>query len=235
MFGGQFSHTKFGLSSSDELEVETSAIFSDSLKGVAGFGVVTQIEEAFFDGLKASIRVTTTLPTRFQSGDSLQGDVDMLGGVVVSFTPKEHLQSVSGAVIEPVIDIEFQDNLGASIWVGKNMVLSGSIMYSKDELQLSGYLSKDLLHSQVLTDILSANVSTVILDNTTVSISVEIPPGSTLEIDSDTYDVFLDGENILHLHKGDWLFLDRSVVSLSVDSGTGGVFEGKVLYGERYL
>lgn len=235
MFGGQFGHTRFGLPSADDLEIPVTASFSDTLKGVTGFGVVTNIEETFFDGFKATVRVTASLPTQFEAYDSLKALIDLIGGVVVSFTPVEALLSKSTIIVEPVVSVEFTWDLEAAIWVGKDMYVSRDSIYSSDRLLSSVYASKDIAHSQSMTDILSAYASTVILYTDTIFISAEIPPGGVLDIDSDTYDVLLNGENILHLHDGGWLFLDRSLVRISIDSGTGGTIEGKVLYKERYL
>lgn len=235
MFGGQFSHTRFGLPSSDDLEIVVSASFSDTLKEVTGFGVVTTVEEAFFDGLNTSARATASLPTKFQSSDSLKGNFDALGGVTVSFAPMDMLLARVDAVINPAVSENFTWELNASIWATKDIIFGKGAIYAKDELTSTGYASKDIVHAQVLTDMLNAYASTVILYITTVFVDVSIPPGGTLEIDSDTYDVILNGENILNLHSGEWLFFDRSIVTVSVDSGTGGVLEGKVLYKERYL
>lgn len=235
MFGGQFSHTRFSLASSDDLEIIVTASFSDTLKGVTGFGVVTTIEETFFDGFNTTARVTASLPTKFQAADSLIGYFDMLGGVEVYFNPVDRLASSVSAIIDPAVSETFVWDLNASIWVGKDMLLDGNVAYAREGLVSSGYASKDITHAQVVSDILNSYVSTVILYSTTTFIAAEVPPNGTLEIDSDTYTVLLNGVSILHLHEGDWLFLDRSVVGITVDSGTGGALDGKVLYKERYL
>lgn len=235
MFGGQFSHTRFSLASSDDLEILVTASFSDTLKGVTGFGVVTAIEETFFDGFNTTARVTASLPTKFYAEDGLTGRFDMLGGVEVYFSPVDRLVSSVSAIIDPAIAEAFVWDLNASVWVGKDMLLAENVSYSKDGLSSEVQLSKDISHAQILSDILNAYVSTVILYSTTAFIAAKIPPNGTLEIDSDTYTVLLNGVSILHLHEGDWLFLDRSMVGITVDSGTGGALDGKVLYKERYL
>lgn len=69
-----------------------------------------------------------------------------------------------------------------------------------------------------------------------IAIDVTIPPGSTLIIDSENYNVLLDGENVIDKHSGDWLDeLTRNTFDITLGSGVVGDLEGSLLYTERYL
>ena len=61
-------------------------------------------------------------------------------------------------------------------------------------------------------------------------------PGQTLVIDASTYNVLLNGENAVHLQKGEWLDkLNRTTQSIVI-SGTGASrLTAEILYTERYL
>ena len=64
---------------------------------------------------------------------------------------------------------------------------------------------------------------------------IAIPPGGEIRIDSDTFRVLLDGENILYAQEGDWINVAREVLYLDIESATGGALEGSITYQERYL
>jgi len=66
-------------------------------------------------------------------------------------------------------------------------------------------------------------------------INVVIPPGGELRIDSDAFNVLLNGENAIHLYRGDWIHFARNLQSLNVSTGTGNALSGEVVYVERFL
>ena len=65
---------------------------------------------------------------------------------------------------------------------------------------------------------------------------VEIPPGSALIIDSGGYAVLLDGESVIHAHRGGWLHLNRSTYDVAVEPIRGlASLDKRILYTERWL
>lgn len=68
-----------------------------------------------------------------------------------------------------------------------------------------------------------------------VSVTVTIPPGGELRIDSDTFRVLLNGENVLDKQSGDWLMLSRDLLYLDIESAIGNGLSGNLIYTERYL
>lgn len=58
-----------------------------------------------------------------------------------------------------------------------------------------------------------------------------IAPGSELVIDSETFTIYLDGENVIDRYEGDWLFFDRTLRELEVSED----LTVSVLYRRRYL
>ena len=63
-----------------------------------------------------------------------------------------------------------------------------------------------------------------------------LKPGQTLVIDASTFNVLLDGENAIHLQKGDWLDdMNRNTQSITI-TGTGASrLTAEILYTERFL
>ncbi len=68
-------------------------------------------------------------------------------------------------------------------------------------------------------------------------LDLDVPPGGTLVLDSGSYTALLDGENVLHAHQGDWLFLNRETHDLTMEALDGSPIEAEkaVLYMERWI
>lgn len=83
------------------------------------------------------------------------------------------------------------------------------------------------VHAQVTTDRFAI---------TEILVTANIPPGGTLIIDSENYNVLLNGENVIDTHSGEWLWLDRNVYDVVVGPMTGVGYSNKtILYTERWL
>ena len=85
--------------------------------------------------------------------------------------------------------------------------------------------------SEVLTSILEATSQTT----ERATLQLTIPPGGELRIDSDLFIVLLNGENALHTQSGDWINISRNLLRLIVESASGGLLQGQLIYTERYL
>lgn len=84
-------------------------------------------------------------------------------------------------------------------------------------------------------EIFSASASVDVIDTYQTILDVTLPPGGKLVIDSDNLIVLLDGENALHLHAGDWVYLSRGTLDVEVDSGSAATLDCNILYTERWL
>lgn len=232
MFGGKFGKIRFGLRSESETSIIVFANFVESLKNLSGFGSLIAIEENYFDGLNGATKLTPTFPIVFNATDGLKAIIELIGGVVVSFVSESSLLNKSNVSKDIQISENFENELKAKVYIGKDMITKQSF---SDDLNGKIEVVKDFIIKNVFTDILSADVSTVILENDIFVAEVTIPAGSVLEIHSDTFDMFLDGVNVLDKQIGDWIFLDRETTKIVIDTGTGGELTGRILYNERYL
>jgi len=66
-------------------------------------------------------------------------------------------------------------------------------------------------------------------------LNVTIPPGGEIRINSDAFTAMQGQKNILHLHEGDWIHLDRNTAELIVHAGADAPLEGNVLYNWRFV
>lgn len=83
---------------------------------------------------------------------------------------------------------------------------------------------------------MTGNVSlTPILDTIMAFNGMTLPAHGTLIIDAENYNILLNGQNAIDKYSGSWLFFDRPLDGLEVDSPTSGNINVSVLYRERYL
>ena len=66
-------------------------------------------------------------------------------------------------------------------------------------------------------------------------VDVTIPPGGEIRINSDAFTAMMGQQNILHLYRGGWIFLNRNTAQLVFETGSGGELAGEILYNERYI
>lgn len=232
---GRFDYLKFGLRAEDVRDFDVAANFSDSLKNLSGSGSAILVDLFVFESMQNTAKLTPTFPEKFTALGELKADIDVIGGLIVLFDSGTDLNNKTSIIKNVEALHNYSDELKSKVYIGKDFAIYGIDSNFKSVLDVILSFAKDIKTAEVLTELLNSIISTVILDTESCEILVTIPANSTLEIHTDTYDVFLDGVNIIHLHNGDWIFLDRDVVSVDVDTGTGGQLQGQLLYDERYL
>lgn len=238
MFNSRFSLTPFSLRAEEEFDLEISVSFSDSLKNVSGFGVSIIVSQNMYDSLMNYTKSIASIIAEFSSSDSLKGTFDGFVGIVLDFNELSNLSSKSSIIKNIEHNQKIEESLESKCYMSKDMFIgqgNAGVIFFDEKFLYSIAISKDLVYNLIVTDLLSCDVTSVILENEKITINATIPANGRLEIDSDDFTVLLNGENALHLHSGEWLFLDREIESILIDSGTGGELTGSVIYNERYL
>lgn len=238
MFNSRFSLTPFSLRTEEEFDLEISVSFSDSLKNVSGFGVSIIVSQNMYDSLMNYTKSIASIIAEFSSSDSLKGTFDGFVGIVLDFNELSNLSSKSSIIKNIEHNQKIEESLESKCYMSKDMFIgqgNAGVIFFDEKFLYSIAISKDLVYNLIVTDLLSCDVTSVILENEKITINATIPANGRLEIDSDIFTVLIDGENALHLHSGEWLFLDRDIESISIDSGTGGELTGSIIYNERYL
>lgn len=238
MFNSRFSLTPFSLRTEEEFDLEISVSFSDSLKNVSGFGVSIIVSQNMYDSLMNYTKSIASIIAEFSSSDSLKGTFDGFVGIVLDLNELSSLSSKSNIIKNIEHNQKIEESLESKCYMSKDMFIgqgNAGVIFFDEKFLYSIAISKDLVYNLIVTDLLSCDVTSVILENEKITINATIPANGRLEIDSDDFTVLLNGENALHLHSGEWLFLDREIESILIDSGTGGELTGSVIYNERYL
>lgn len=231
MFGGRFGLTKYSLGKTD-LDVKSRVRFHFALMAAAGVGKNIPERVNFYGGLAGKVTLTPGVPGSFRAEAALQGDARIVCNIPSVFRGQAALSGslVTGKNIYTHVDFPWR--LLADVWLGKNIFVRESFFSG---LQAGLWLGKNLYQPFAASEILHMIAALYTLDNEVMELAVEIPPGGRLYIDCDNFNVLLNGENVLHLHKGDWIRLDRDVIRLTLDSGTGGPLNGNLVVKERFL
>lgn len=231
MFGGRFGLTKYSLGKTD-LDVESRVRFHFALMAAAGVGKNIPERVNFHGGLAGRVTLTPGVPGSFQAKAALQGDARVVCNVPSVFRGQAALNGSFEVGKNIYVHLNFPSELQADVWLGKNMYVWETFPAA---LQTSFWLGKNLYQTFAASEILHMIAALYTLDNEVMELAVEIPPGGRLYIDCDNFNVLLNGENVLHLHKGDWIRLDRDFIRLTLDSGTGGPLNGNLVVKERFL
>lgn len=231
MFGGRFGLAKYSLGKTD-LDVESRVRFHFALMAAAGVGKNIPDRVNFHGGLAGKVTLTPGVPGSFQAEAALQGDARVVCNIPSVFRGQAALSGSYEFGKNIYVHLNFPSELQADVWLGKNMYVWETFPVA---LQTSFWLGKNLYHAFAASEILHMIAALYTLDNEVMELAVEIPPGGRLYIDCDNFNVLLNGENVLHLHKGDWIRLDRDVIRLTLDSGTGGPLNGNLVVKERFL
>lgn len=199
---------------------------AEKFNAVVGFA--TNADLSFIAGI--SLNGSVTLSAGHY--EALEGDAT-LDSVVNAHTGISILQNMDSSIDADInwsrvyinnVSVN-KDSVYMDVWkVDANSVLGGDI-----------HLSTIAYIAESFSEVLSGHASTVNLSQQTFIANVTIPAHGRLIIDSNVFNMLLNGQNAIHLQKGDWIDIDRKTIYLDITSGTGGNLSGSIIYQERYL
>lgn len=231
MINGRYSLLQYSANAGAEVEVADN--FLEGLKAVAGTAVFIAVSDGFDESATCTARVTASVITVASAFEIMRSDIRMVANVDTT----EELYSTLSASIAVAQDIYesrvFDSSMAGTSYMSTNIPEQG---YWHSEVEVSVRLVKNLTDTELFaTEVVFATVAAITIEENVLTVSVSIPPGGELRIDSDRFTVTLNGENILHLQSGYWPELSRKLVQMTVDSGTGGELTGEIVYAERWL
>lgn len=161
----------------------------------------------------------------------------LMGAVFYGFRPSfsHDIQANVRAGLDSHVLLGLDAIVSAKAYSGRN---SGQQFDMADGFQSAGTLSMNF-HSGSISAIALwlCSIDTRLFSYIYVTIDADIPPGGVLVIDSNTYNVLLNGANVIHTHSGGWLDrLDRKTYDVMFRplSGTMNA-DIQYLYDERWL
>lgn len=232
MFGNsRFSLARFSLGSEgNTIQVEGS--FFEELQSVSGVAVPVSTSAFMVEVFQGTARGAVALPSKFQSEAEMQAIVEMNANILIRSEITEHLHGVGAGSRNENIHLFWSDGLTGKTWGSKRM---HRVFAFAETGTAYSFASKNVIRSLFGSEFLTVLTDAGKQATDQAIITIAIPPGGELRIDSDTFRVLLDGENILYAQEGDWIHVAREVLYLDIESATGGALEGSITYQERYL
>lgn len=227
----RFDLSRFSLGSQDTtLPIEVT--FSDELKSVAGIAVPVEATAFFNDVIRGTLRGAIAMKSSFESMANLLNTCSMKANMNLAFASDGTVFSKVDGSQNNYIFTVLSENLECSAHGSKTIPRSAGFY---DALNADAYGVKDirtfLVVNEVLTSIMDAGSQTTEI----ARFNITLPPGGEIRIDSETYRVLMNGDNILYAQSGDWLTLTRELLYVDIESATGGTLEGTMIFTERYL
>lgn len=231
---GRFGLMRFGVAGGKR-KFSLSISMSERFGGLISAGKdlpAVNASSVFAASFSGRIQVTAGIPFLLDVQNVFSGNFRLGKDIYFALPCREELLSHAQAVKNIGIVCALQSEVLGQPAAVKDIWAAPSFF---DALLADIQAAKDIPISGFLSEVVSALVSSYVLENETFRLNVTIPPGGTLTIDSDNFEAFLNNANVLHLQSGKWITLDRSLIELVIDSGAAGTLSGTVLYNERYL
>ena len=212
----RFNLSRFSLGSQDNT-IHIELLLAENLESVAGVAIPVETTAFFNDILRGTARGAIGIASTFESYAAMNSATLMRANIIVKGLLGDTLQA---------------DNLGASSYASADILWHEAYA---DALTSLASVVKDILIDPLLYEVLGSVSGAGTQSTEQVSVTVTIPPGGELRIDSDTFRVLLNGENVLDKQSGDWLMLSRDLLYLDIESAIGNGLSGNLIYTERYL
>lgn len=191
----RFNLSRFSLGSQDNT-IHIELLLTESLESVAGVAIPVETTAFFNDILRGTARGAIGIASAFESYAAMNSAALMQANIIVQGLLKDTLQAVSdGAQNSKIIGV-LADNLGASSYASADILWHEAYA---DALTSLASVVKDILIDPLLYEVLGSVSGAGTQSTEQVSVTVTIPPGGELRIDSDTFRVLLNGENVLDM------------------------------------
>lgn len=206
---------------------------TDDLVSVAGVAVPVSITSFMTEVLsRGQARGTIAKAATFEAAVSMIGKVNGNANILVQSVCNSNLLTDVFGCRNEVLNLFVSGDVNQSTWGSKTMPFH---VQPSEVLAGGAFASKNIIRGHVLDETLNMLSEAGLQGTDEVSITVSIPPGGELRIDSETFRVLLDGENVLHEQHGSWIKLSREVLYVDIEAATGGDLTGGLLYQERWL
>lgn len=227
----RFNQARFSLGNTQNV-VAVEVMFAENMNSVAGAAIPVE-STAFFDaGLRGTSRGTIAVRSAFNSASKLLAACEMRANILVGARMPAELKQVARGVKNILRGGDFADALTAYGYPSKNIIWAEA---EADVLNAATNGVKNIPAVELGASILTAVAGAIKQSTEQVTIRIAVPPGGELRIDSDTFRVMLNGENILYAQSGDWIRISRELLYLDIESAAGGGLQGNMIYTERFL
>jgi hypothetical protein len=235
MFDGRYSLTRFSLQSAEDNESDIlfTVEFVDTFSGLIGFGTDIEISAQYYDEFNGSFDLSVGLMYNLLLSDEFHvNSFYFYKYIFITNSFSDQFGAIARAIKDISEQTIFTDIFLPSVTICVNIY---TLLDYSDYFGFLGLLGLDIPFSVLFSDMFISTISTVVLEQHTLNINAVIPPGGTIVIDSDNYNLYINGANSIDKHSGDWIFIDRDTISIDVSAGLSGNITGVATYNERFL
>lgn len=229
------------------MEEAVDSISAKAVMLLQGFTATEVVESEIIGHIIISLKINYA--------ENITADIDGRGSYTLGM---EYAENVSSTPITAIMFLQgFTDseNVTADCYLTDHVNLkqtysenvSANVGISQDvdikvtfEENITGniFLSQEVKIVDIsMNELVTASVSVDVIEEKICYLDIVLAPGQKLVIDADTYNVYLDEENVVWAQRGEWLDeLSRNTVRIDViaASGTPNI-KASILYTERYL
>lgn len=231
MNGGRFSVVRFSASDSMAIK-EYKIVFSSEILGSVGVAKAREISVLFSSRIQGLVEITSGKPKDILFATELKNSCNLFSNKPKAAIFSSETNNTCNLNKLMSKDVLFETDLKSKTAISKETRLKQQFAAA---FLCKVNIGKLMRYQNFFTSIVNAFISVIHTVTETTTIDVTIPTGGELRIDSDNFVVLLDGENIIHLQSGDWITVDRNLLEMVVDTGSGGSLQGQILFNERYL
>lgn len=230
MINGRYSYLKYSANAPTNLSIEEE--FYTYLNGLSGAVVTEDVSEFFSENQYCNAIITKSIyaVANVNSGLFATGTINKNILSLEDLYENMYQNVIASQDINAICDFEdaIENTCYLSIDLFEKLNVDNSLFSSSSA-------SSNIFIDVFMGDVFQSEIISGTIEEETTSISISIPPGSELRIDTENYTVTLDGENVLYSHSGFWPILTKDIISLSINGTNGGGLKGELIYTERWL
>ncbi len=232
MFGGKFSRVRFSLGA-DSAILQTTIYLIEDFRSMVGTGAnLISSGSTLYEYVLGSLKTGIGIPSVVSVYEEVQAEAKNIPAILGTIHIAEDMRCLVFLIENIYSEIQEKEQVNGIFLIAQNLYLSSRL---SEKINKKLDIVQDVLNTLQLTEIVNGMIYSTILERLLMEIHVTIPPGGELRINTETFTVTLNGENVLHLHSGDWPTLSRKLVTLLIDSGTAGTLEGEMIFSNRWL
>lgn len=140
--------------------------------------------------------------------------------------------AVTGKIV--MLYLSGAETVSASAVIGQDLKLRLS---GAEIVQSSARITQNVKLSAEGFELIGATASVASFEEKICILTVTLRPGQRLIVDANTYNIWLNGENAIYIHSGDWIdSLNRDTSELTIMAASGGAnLSARLVYQELYL
>ena len=164
---------------------------------------------------------------------------DMIAVIWVQPKGTEIVDTEVSPSAEVFLTMEFSEQIDADTHLSQDAFLDPVF---EENVEADTHLGVDLYLENVGYELISESASLVAIEEQICYIGTPdnpftLKPGERLVIDAGTYNLLLDGENIIEYHSGEWLdSMNRNTLNIDISASSGlANLTATILYTELFL